>query len=158
MTRNLLAIYLNDHLAGATAGLELARRARGNNGATPLGDYLDRLASEIAEDREALIEAMNRLDVRRDPFKVVAGWSGEKVGRLKLNGQLTGYSPLSRVIELEGLHLGITGKLELWRTLERTSAERLRSIDLDALIKRAEAQRRGLAPHRRTAVEQAFAG
>jgi len=158
MTRNLLAIYLNDHLAGATAGLELARRARGNNAATPLGDHLDRLATEIAEDREALIEAMNRLDVRRDPFKVVAGWSGEKVGRLKLNGQLTGYSPLSRVIELEGLHLGITGKLELWRTLQRTSAERLSGIDLDELIKRAEAQRRGLAPHRRAAVEQAFVG
>jgi hypothetical protein len=158
VTRNLLAIYLNDHLAGATAGLELVRRARGSNEATPLGDYLERLATEIAEDRESLIEVMKRLDVRRDPIKVVAGWSGEKVGRLKLNGQLTGYSPLSRVIELEGLHLGITGKLELWRTLQRTSEGRLRGLDLDTLIKRAEAQRRGLAPHRRAAVEQAFAG
>jgi hypothetical protein len=156
VTRNLLAIYLNDHLAGATAGLELARRARGSNAETTLGDYLERLATEIAEDRETLIEAMNRLDVRRDPIKVVAGWSGEKLGRLKLNGQLTGYSPLSRVVELEGLHIGITGKLELWRTLQRTSERRLRTIDLEALIKRAEAQRRGLAPHRRTAVEEAF--
>jgi hypothetical protein len=157
VTRNLLAIYLNDHLAGATAGLELVRRARGSNAETPLGDYLDRLATEIAEDRESLIETMKRLGVRRDPIKIVAAWSGEKMGRLKLNGQLTGYSPLSRVIELEGLHLGITGKLELWRTLQRTNEQRLRGIDLDALIKRAEAQRRGLAPHRRTAVEQAFA-
>jgi hypothetical protein len=99
---------------------------------------------------------MNRLDVRRDPIKVAAGWSGEKVGRLKLNGRFTGYSPLSRVIELEGLHLGITGKLELWRTLQRTSEQRLRGIDVEDLIKRAEAQRRGLAPHRRAAVEQAF--
>jgi hypothetical protein len=156
VTRNLLAIYLNDHLAGATAGLELVRRARGSNQGTPLGEYLDRLTAEIDEDRDTLIEAMNRLDVRRDPIKVAAGWSGEKLGRLKLNGQLTGYSPLSRVVELEGLHIGITGKLELWRTLQRTSEGRLRSIDLEALIKRAEAQRRGLAPHRRTAVEEAF--
>jgi hypothetical protein len=156
VTRNLLAIYLNDHLAGATAGLELVRRARGSNQGTPLGEYLDRLTAEIDEDRDMLIEAMNRLDVRRDPIKVAAGWSGEKLGRLKLNGQLTGYSPLSRVVELEGLHIGITGKLELWRTLQRTSERRLRTIDLEALIKRAEAQRRGLAPHRRTAVEEAF--
>jgi hypothetical protein len=157
VTRNLLAIYLNDHLAGATAGLELARRARGSNQGTALGDYLGRLATEVAEDRDALLAVMKQLDVRRDPIKVLAGWSGEKVGRLKLNGQLTGYSPLSRVIELEGLHLGITGKLEMWRTLQRTNDGRLRGMDLEALVKKAEAQRRGLATHRRAAVEQAFA-
>jgi hypothetical protein len=158
MTSDRLAIYLNDHLAGATAGLELARRAHGRNKGTPLGDYLERLQAEIAEDRDKLIEVMARLGIRRDPVKVAAGWAGEKVGRLKLNGQLTGYSPLSRVIELEGLHLGITGKLELWRSLQRAKGERVGGIDLGALVKRAEAQRRGLAPHRRTAVEQAFSG
>lgn len=157
MTKNLLAIYLNDHLAGATAGTELARRARSSNKGTPLGEFLERLATDIVEDRETLIEVMKRLGIRRDPFKVAAGWSGEKVGRLKLNGQIKGYSPLSRVIELEGLHLGITGKLELWRNLERTSGSRLHGIDLEALVKRAEAQRRALAGHRKTAVEQAFA-
>lgn len=46
MTSSPLAIYLNDHLAGATAGLELARRARGRNAGTPLGELDDpRLAS-----------------------------------------------------------------------------------------------------------------
>jgi hypothetical protein len=158
MTRNLLAIYLNDHLAGATGGLELARRARGANEGTPLGEFLERLAVEIEEDRESLLEVMKKLGVRRDPVKVVAGWTGEKMGRLKLNGQVRGYSPLSRVIELEGLHLGVTGKLELWRTLQRTSEERLAGIDLEALVKRAETQRRGLATHRRAAVDAAFAG
>jgi hypothetical protein len=157
VTKNLLAIYLNDHLAGATAGTELARRARSSNEGTPLGEFLERLATEIGEDRETLIEVMKRLGIRRDPFKVAAGWGGEKMGRLKLNGQIKGYSPLSRVIELEGLHLGITGKLELWRNLERTSGSRLHGIDLEALVKRAEAQRRALAGHRKTAVEQAFA-
>jgi hypothetical protein len=51
--RRLLAIYLNDHLAGATAGLELARRARGSNRDTELGEFLERLTGEIEEDREA---------------------------------------------------------------------------------------------------------
>lgn len=156
MADKLLAIYLNDHLAGATAGTELARRAGSSNEGTPLGEHLERLASEIAEDREALIEVMDRLGVRRDPVKVAAGWTAEKAGRLKLNGQIKGYSPLSRVLELEGLHLGITGKLELWRTLQRSQKARLGTIDLEALIRRAEGQRRGLAPHRRAAVELAF--
>jgi hypothetical protein len=39
------------------------------------------------------------------------------VGRLKPNGQLRGYSPLSRVLELEGLAMGSSGQLGLWQTL-----------------------------------------
>ena len=37
-------------------------------------------------------------------------WSAEKFGRLKLNGQLSGYSPLSRLEELEILALVAEGK------------------------------------------------
>ena len=156
MNRKLLSIYLNDHLAGATGGTELARRVAGANRGSSLGETLRDLAGEIAEDREALQRAMSELGISRDPIKVVAGWAAEKFGRLKLNGQLTGYSPLSRVVELEGLHIGITGKLELWRTLKTTSGVDLRRVDLDELIKRAESQRRRLAPHRKAAVEEAF--
>ena len=155
MNRKLLSIYLNDHLAGATGGTELARRAAGANRGTALGETLGDLATEIAEDREALQRAMSELGIGRDRIKVAGGWTAEKFGRLKLNGQLKGYSPLSRVVELEGLHIGITGKLELWRTL-KTSVGDLRRVDLDELIKRAESQRRRLAPHRKAAVEEAF--
>ena len=40
---------------------------------------------------------------------MVAGWVAEKAGRLKLNGSLLTYSPLSRLVELEGLSLGVEG-------------------------------------------------
>ena len=156
MSRKLLAIYLNDHLAGATVGVELVRRAAGANQGTPLGETLEQLAAEIAEDRESLQRAMSDLDVGQDRIKVAGGWTAEKFGRLKLNGQLKGYSPLSRLVELEGLHLGISGKLELWRMLKQTAEGRLRSVDLDELIKRAESQRRRLAPYRKAAAEQAI--
>ena len=156
MSRKLLAIYLNDHLAGATVGVELVRRAAGANQGTPLGETLEQLAAEIAEDRESLKRAMSDLDVGEDRIKVAAGWTAEKVGRLKLNGRLIGYSPLSRLVELEGLHLGISGKLELWRMLKQTAEARLRGVDLDELIKRAESQRRRLAPYRKAAAEQAI--
>lgn len=155
MSKKLLSIYLNDHLAGATAGTELARRVAGANEGTPLGALLADLASEIAEDREALQRAMSKLGVRRDHLKVKGGWAAEKLGRLKLNGQITGYSPLSRLEELEGLHLGITGKLELWRMLKRTNETRA-GVDLEELIKRAESQRRRLAPQRQAAAEEAI--
>src|SRR4051794_17732900 len=109
-------------------------------------------------DGETLERLMRELGVRFDPLKTYGAWAAEKFGRLKLNGQLTGYSPLSRVVELEGLHLGITGKLELWRTLKTTLEGGLRQVDLDELIKRAEAQRRRLAPQRKAAIEEAFSG
>ena len=61
--RDYLKIYLEDHYAGSTAGLELARRAAGANRGTPYGDVLEGIAREIDEDREALRAIMT--DARR---------------------------------------------------------------------------------------------
>ena len=123
LDRKLLGIYLNDHLAGSTVGLELARRARDSNKGNEYGDVLERVAKEIEEDREALQRLMKDLGVRRDHPKVAVAWVGEKFGRLKPNGQLIGYSPLSRLVELEGSRLGITGKLSLWEALAEVADE-----------------------------------
>jgi hypothetical protein len=154
-----LAIYLQDHLAGATVGLELVRRARGANAGTELGDWLGSLAAEIEEDRDSLRGIMRRLGVGDDRVKIAAAWAGEKAGRLKLNGRLLGYSPLSRVVELEGLIVGVNGKLAGWRVL-RDLAGRERSIDaaeLDRLIDRGERQLEGLEQRHRRAAADALA-
>jgi hypothetical protein len=155
----LIAIYLNDHLAGATVGLELARRALGANRGTDFEAPLERLAAEIAEDRDALVDVMGRLSVARDPLKVWAAWAAEKWGRLKLNGRISGYSPLSRVVELEVLALGVEGKRAMWRALARVCADdaRLGGVDLEALVRRAERQRRVVEHERLRATEIAFA-
>ncbi|MDT7571835.1 MAG: hypothetical protein QOE05_2009 [Actinomycetota bacterium] len=137
----LLGIYLNDHLAGATAGLELFRRAAGSQ-TGPTGDALKRLTAEVEEDRETLLSIMRALGFPVRQYKVVAAWAAEKAGRLKLNGRLLSRSPLSDVIELEGLHLGVLGKAAGWRLL-RTLADaepRLDTTQLDGLIARAERQ------------------
>jgi hypothetical protein len=156
--QTLLATYLNDHLAGATVGVELSRRARASNEGTELGDYLGRLAAEIEEDRATLEAVMDSAGAGHDPLKTRIAWVGEKVGRLKPNGQLRGYSPLSRLIELEGLELGITGKLALWRALGEAGDPRLAAYDFAALAKRAERQRTELEPHRLAASREAFVG
>jgi hypothetical protein len=151
-----LAIYLNDHLAGATVGLELARRAHGSNSDNDYGPILGGLAAEIAEDRETLIEIMDRLGIGQDRLKIAAAWVGEKVGRLKLNGQIFGYSPLSRLIELEGLSLGVEGKHSLWSALRHVYGERLADVELDPLIARAAAQRETLEELRHQASRAAL--
>jgi hypothetical protein len=153
-----LGTYLNDHLAGATVGVELSRRAAGSNRGTGYGETLLRLAEEIAEDRRTLEAIMKRLGVGRDRAKTTVAWGAEKLGRLKLNGQLVGYSPLSRLVELEGLILGVEGKLLLWQALAELAPgdRRLADFDFDELVKRARSQRRRLERQRMNAVREAL--
>ena len=136
----LLGIYLNDHLAGATIGSELVRRAAGSNADNELGRFLASLEQEVAADREALLSVMAALGVRASRAKVAAAWAAEKAGRLKLNGRIVRYSPLSRILELEGLAIGIRGKRGMWQLLGELEDERLASFDFPALVARADAQ------------------
>jgi hypothetical protein len=141
---NLLGIYLNDHLAGATAGTELARRVAASAQAQREGDgdVLGGVADEIAQDRATLLDFMAKLRVPVRSYKVYAAWIGEKAGRLKFNGYLLTRSPLSRLEELEIMRLGVEGKAAGWRTL-RSLAEtdhRLEAALLDELIARARRQ------------------
>jgi hypothetical protein len=153
-----LAIYLNDHLAGAAAGHELAQRAAASNRGNEYGAALEKIVHEIEEDAEALRELMDRLGVEPDRVKLALGWTGEKLGRLKPNGQVLGYSPLSRLIELEGLMLGVTGKLGLWQALRRVLGDdpRLGGVDFDRLLERGRKQRRTLEQLRRRAASEAL--
>jgi hypothetical protein len=157
MKSSLLAIYLNDHLAGATIGRELARRTASSNRGTEYGPDLQRLAEEINEDRESLLALMRALKVTPDPLKVAGAWAAEKLGRVKLNGQLLGYSPLSRVVELEALSLGVNGKLSMWMALlEVLPDARPGGVEIEQLAGRARGQLDELAELRRQASVEAF--
>lgn len=137
-----LEIYLNDHLAGATGGVELARRLRGSNEHDPtFGPPLRRVCEEIEADRATLEQVIERLGYSPSRVKPAGAWVMEKLGRLKLNGQLRGYSPLSRLIELEGLLIGITGKIGLWQVLAEMELGPGLGIDLEQLSARAAEQR-----------------
>lgn len=152
----LLAIYLQDHLAGAVAGTELVARVRSSNEGTALGDFAARLEDEIAADRGALEQIMESLEITGDRVKVSLAWTLEKVGRLKLNGRLRGYSPLSRLTELEGLHVAISAKLATWQSLRATFGEEAAGRNLGGLIRRAEDQLDELEAHRAEAARVAF--
>ncbi|MEU9500992.1 hypothetical protein [Streptomyces sp. NPDC048196] len=113
----MVAVYLNDHLAGATAGVELARRMAREHQGSDLGGEVKDLAAEISLDRQALLRLMAALGVPVRRYKVYGAWAGEKVGRLKPNGRVVRRSGLSTLIELEGMRLGVEGKALLWRAL-----------------------------------------
>jgi hypothetical protein len=156
MTSKYLAIYLNDHLAGSTGALELVRRAARENEGSELGTFLEGLGAEILADRRTLEQIMASLEVSVDRRKNVLAWLAEKAGRLKLNGELVRYSPLSPVVELEALSAGIEAKRLLWVALADTVADRIGADRLRELIARAESQRAGVERHRVAAARGAF--
>ena len=138
MDQNLLKIYLQDHHAASAAGLDLVRRLARENAATPFRDDLARLAEEVADDRATLGNVLQALGVEPSRVKIALARSAERLSRLKLNGRLLHYSPLSRLIELETLSAGIEAKRDLWQALGQTVDREF--VDLDRLTGRAETQ------------------
>jgi len=137
-----LAAYLNNHLAGATAGLELFRRAARDHTLAEHARELEALAAEVEADRESLRKQMRHLDIPENRAMAGIGWLGEKAGRLKPNGYLVGRSPLADLAELEGLRIAVTGKLAGWQVLRAVAVHdsRLDKTELETLIERAEDQ------------------
>ncbi|MFC4852860.1 hypothetical protein [Actinophytocola glycyrrhizae] len=153
-----LGIYLNDQLAMGIVWRELARRCAHGNRDRPAGAPLREVATAIAEDVTTFRGIMRRLGVRANPVKTGLAVLAERAGRIKLNGRLRTYSPLSRFEEVEILAMGIDGKKQLWTTLRDLAglAERLPEIDFDELIDRADRQRAELEPLRVSAGTEAF--
>ncbi|TDE01484.1 hypothetical protein [Jiangella asiatica] len=154
----LLGIYLNDHLAGAAATAQLGRRlARRLEGAAA-GEQLSDLADDLARDRTALTQFMGELGVPVRRYKLYTAAAAELAGRLKFNGHLLTRSPLSTIVELEMLRLGIEGQANGWRTLRTIGAEHGRPDPsrVDELIDRAVRQASLVEALRVRAVERVF--
>lgn len=159
LDEGLLRIYLRDHLAAAVGGAELARRTLANNRGTPFESGLARVADDVEKDRQTLRRIMERLGVSPDPLKQAAVWALEKIARLKLNGRLLEYSPLSRLLEIEALRAGIDGKQAMWTALRHVANvdARLKAAELERLERRADDQRRRVESIRLEAARLAFA-
>ena len=156
----LLAIYVNDHIASAAGGIELVTRMigvhQGSRHEAPLRQLLDELRQEKS-DLTATARALG-LPVRQ--YKQVAVWVAEKASRLKLNGYVLRRSPLSDLVEFEFLASAVRAKRSGFETL-RIAAEvdsRIDPVLLDALIDQANRQYRWLTDVRREVAAEVFGG
>jgi hypothetical protein len=139
---DLFGIYLNDHLAIATGVAELARRTAKTNRSSDIGDVLTQLKTEVVDDRVTLLHMMTALGIQLRHYKIYAAWAAEKVGRLKFNGHARSRSPLSIVVELEALRLGVEATAAAWCTLREVAEHngRLDAARLDGLLTRTRQQ------------------
>jgi hypothetical protein len=153
-----LGTYLNDHLGGANAGVEMARHLEETVRGTPYAAALGPIAKEIEEDVETLRGLVEAIGVGQNPVKQAVGWVAEKAHRLGVHERMAGSRDLALLLQAESLALGVEGKLTLWVALmEVTSAyPQLTTVDLPVLAERARDQRRRLETVRLGAARAAF--
>jgi hypothetical protein len=156
---DLLALYVEDHLALSLAGLRLAKRCERENRGNELGLFLARLVPELEEDRAVLMNVAHALGGARSRVKEVLAATGELVARLKLNGRILGYSELSRVWELEGLMAGTQSRRSLWRILGKFGSKdpRLAGFEFEQFEERARGHQEELERWHLKSGRQAFA-
>ena len=158
MADNPLDVYLNDHLAGAMLGSDLAEQIRSQNEGTALGQLMESLAPQIDQDRQTLIELMQQLDSSKNPVKQATAWIAEKASRVKFSGMTSGEPELGRFMALETLTLGVRGKACMWTALRQVADQHpaIASLDLDELINRARTQEDALERERLVAGTRAL--
>jgi hypothetical protein len=154
-----LETYLNDHLGGANAGVELARRLEEATKNGPDGPLLDGLAGEIEEDVETLRSALRAIGGSSSVVKQAAGWIADKAHRLgTVVDAASGGEDLARLLEADSLSLGVEGKRCLWVALREVTEDypALAALDLPRLIERAGQQRDRIEAVRLASARRAF--
>jgi hypothetical protein len=153
-----LATYLNDHLAGAVAAIELLEHLEAAHRGTAAERTLSELRADVAADRQALETLMERLHVKPSRPRKAVAWLSERITELKLRLDDPAGGALRLLESLEAVAIGIHGKLALWRALAAAAdgAPRLREADYERLAQRAEHQRSRLEVLRLDAAKTAL--
>lgn len=134
-----LHTYLNDHLAGSVAAIELLDHVIEHHSEDRFAKIFRDLRDEIQDDQETLRDLIQKLGAKESAIRKAGAWLAEKFSRVKI-GNADDSAELLQA--LEALALGITGKQLLWRSLAAIAANfpALQGTDFSELEKRAQDQ------------------
>ncbi|KAA0918231.1 hypothetical protein [Dietzia sp. ANT_WB102] len=138
MATEMLHTYMQDHHAGAAAGLDLFRRVAESHSDPHVRDAVGRIRDETVEDLKVLEELMTLAGTAPSLLKDLPAKASEKLVQFKPNRRFAERSPLSDLIELEALTLAVTGKKMGFRALLEIGDTRLPTPTLQNLVERAE--------------------
>ena len=157
MDNDALRTYLNDHLGGATAALQLLGHLADSAETSEEKSFFQTLHAEITEDRGVLEQIIERTGRHPSSLRQVGGWMAAKLTELKLALDNPERGTLDRLQALEMLALGILGKRALWRALAALpQAPEVQPLDLPRLERRAEDQHAGVEARRVLAAKRAL--
>lgn len=119
----LLELYLNDHLAGATAGRSRAHRMASAHADLEMGPELKSFADELDAEHHRVRELLSELGLSRRVSRQVLARVAEEMGRLKMNGHWLRRSPMTPVLELELMRGAVNAKVGMWELLATLSED-----------------------------------
>ncbi|MEH6821088.1 MAG: DUF892 family protein [Dietzia psychralcaliphila] len=137
MATELLHTYMQDHHAGAAAGVDLFRRVAKEHDDPEIRAVLSRIGDETEEDLRNLEELMTLVGTAPSALKDLPARAAEKIGQLKPNQRFAQRSPLSNLLEVEALTIAVRGKELGFRALLDIDDPRLPRPTLEALVERA---------------------
>ncbi|HEX7941938.1 MAG TPA: hypothetical protein VF488_09020 [Gemmatimonadaceae bacterium] len=160
MASEHLATYLNDHLAGAVAALDLMEHLEKAYTDPVMSRFFAELRADVEADRRTLESLMDRLRIGRSTPRRATAWLAERVTQIKLRLDDPAGGALRLLEGLDALGVGIHGKLALWRALGAAAARApaLRTLDYEGLAQRAEEQRQRVEVVRLNAATAALGG
>lgn len=142
MAYDSIQAYLTDHLAGATAGVEVVETATKEYKNREVGEFFSALAIEIKKDYGTLEDVMQTMGVEESGLKSTLAEMGAAIAKPKFKGMGDDNRDLGPFNSLEALSVGVHGKACMWKALITVadSYDGLKEFDLDALKARAEDQ------------------
>ena len=143
-----LDTYLNDHIAGATAGTNLARMAAEEHQTDEHGPFFSEIYAAIKADFDTLQELADALGVQRSASKSALAEVGSKLMAPKFTGGDD--DELNAFVTLETLSIGVEGKVCMWKALKTVEGDypAFGDFDIDGLLASAVAQREKLEAQR----------
>jgi hypothetical protein len=143
MAYESIEVYLNDHLAGATAGVNLVEQAADRHRSDELGEFFAPLAAEIKADYETLEGLIEDMGADKSATKTALAEIGSKLAAPKFDSEGAGNEHLGDFVTLETLSIGVEGKRCMWSALKTVADAypELQALDLDDLESRAQDQR-----------------
>lgn len=154
----LLHTYLNDHLAGSLAALELIEYLTKKFPGTELESFFADLYKQIEADQQVLRGLLDAFEQSESTIRKAGAWIAEKFARPKFGIEKDDVSGVGLLEALEGLVLGITGKQLLWRALAAAAQiwPQLRGPNYAELERSAAEQRDRVEEKRIAAAREAF--
>jgi hypothetical protein len=151
-----LATYLNDHLSGAVAALELLERLETEHAGSDLARTLGELRSEIQDERQMLKELMEQQQIDHSRPRQAAAWLAEKASQIKLRFDDPADGALRLFESLEAIGLGVEGKRSLWLALAAAEVSAPPGVEFKQLAQRSADQRARIEELRQAAARVAL--
>ena len=153
-----LATYLNDHLAGSVAAVELLEHLEETHAGSDVGRFIAELRVDVEADRQELKTLMGQLQIDESVTRKATAWLAGKATEIKLQLDDSEGGELRLFESLEALSLGIEGKRLLWLALAAAAEEApaFRLLDYKSLVRRAEDQRNQVEERRLEACKKAL--